>query len=174
MVTTIDKPRRDLRGSNTTLSYDRGKVIDLGDKKPFADAAKEMGLGVKDFTALYRNFGGKRRGGISRRPPPSKSELINALKDNTNREVADHYEVGYKTLVRWMKHYKMWDHIFTNEMLSLSDAARCLHVSRMTLSNWYRKGEVPGAVKVNETRVLVPRATVNMLILLHGDQFAHN
>ena len=172
-MVTLDAPR-DTRGSHTTLRYDRDKVLSLGDKMPFADAAKEMGLGTKDFTAIYRNYGGKRRGGISRRSPPSKTELTAALKKMTNREVAVHFDVGYKTLVRWLKSYEMLEYIFTNEMLSLSDAARLLNVSRMTLSNWYRKGEIPGAIKVNETRVLVPRATVNMLILLRGNEYANN
>lgn len=166
MVTLNDTPRS--RASHTTLSFDRDRVINLGDRKPFADAAKEMGIGTKDFVAMYRNYGGKRRGGISRRDIPSKTELIDAFKNKTNREVAEHFDVGYKTLVRWLRHYKLFDHIFTTDMVSLSNAARVLKVSRMTLSNWYRKGEIPGAVKVNETRVMVPKVTVNMLLLLHG------
>ncbi len=150
------------------ISLDKDRVLNLGDSMPFADAAKEVGTSTKNFTSLYRTFGGKRRGGISRRKAPTKTELVNAMKTMTNREAARHFNVGYKTLVRWLKLYKMHEHIFSNDMLSLSDAARLLKVSRMTLSNWYRKGEIPGAVKVNETRVLVPRATINMLLLLHG------
>lgn len=148
---------------------DRTKVLSLGDKKPFADAAAELGMGTKDFVTIYKTCGGTRR-----RPPPTKSELDNAFKTmTTNREVAEHFNVGYKTLVRWLKHHNLHQHVFTNDMMSLADAARLLNVSRMTLSNWYRKGEIPGAVKVNETRVMVPKATVNMLILLHGQQFAY-
>jgi hypothetical protein len=153
-----------------TTKLNRATILSLGDQKPFAEAAKEAGLRTKDFVTIYRNFGGTRRGGISRRQPPSKTDLVTAFKKMTNKQVADHFKVGYKTLIRWLKHYNLQQHVFTNDMLSLSDAARELKVSRMTLSNWYRKGEIPGAVKVNETRVMVPRATISMLILLHGSQ----
>jgi DNA-binding transcriptional regulator YiaG len=170
MITLEEAPRTRVRNS----PYDRSTILTLGDQMPFADAAAKVGLGTKDFVTIYRNYGGSRRGGISRRQPPTKSELVQAFKTMTNRQVADYFGVGYKTLVRWLKHYNLQQHVFTNDMLSLSDAARRLNVSRMTLSNWYRKGEIPGAVKVNETRVMVPRATVNMLILLHGQTFADN
>lgn len=153
---------------NQNISYNRNTVLRLGDSMPFREAAQKLGLGVKDFTALYRNFGGKRRGGISRRTPPEKKELVNCLKNMSNREVAEHYKVSYKTLVRWLKLYNLNEHLFSNDMLSLADTARVLNVSRMTVSNWYRNGEIPGAVKLNETRVMVPRATVNMLLLLRG------
>lgn len=170
MVTLEEAPRTRVR--NTSL--ERTHILSLGDQMPFADAAKEVGLGTKDFVTIYRNFGGSRRGGISRRQPPTKAELVSAFKTMTNKQVADHFGVGYKTLVRWLKFHNLQQHVFTNDMLSLSDAARLLNVSRMTLSNWYRKGEIPGAVKVNETRVMVPKATVNMLILLHGHSYADN
>lgn len=147
--------------------FDKSRVLNLGDSMPFADAAKEIGTSTKNFTSIYRNYGGTRRGGISRRKTPTKIELVGVMKLLTNREAARHFGVGYKTLVRWLKVHKMHEYIFSNDMLSLAHAARLLKVSRMTLSNWYRKGEIPGAVKVNETRVLVPRATIRMLLLLH-------
>lgn len=149
------------------LTFNRKKVLATGDAKPFPDAAKDFGIRTKDFVTIYRNFGGTRQTGMSKCQPPTKSELVVAFKNKTNREVAEHFGVGYKTLVRWLKHYNLVQHIFTNDMLSLAAAAKELKVSRMTLSNWYRKGEIPGAVKINETRVMVPRATVNMLKLLH-------
>lgn len=147
-------------------TIERSTIINLGDTKSFATAAKEVGMPPRSFVSLYRTLGGERRGCIGR-PPPSRKELIEALKTKTNREVAEHYGVGYKTLIKWIKNYKIQDHVFTPDMVSLATAAKMLKVSRMTLSNWYREGKVPGAVKLNETRVMVPKATVNMLLLIN-------
>jgi DNA invertase Pin-like site-specific DNA recombinase len=144
----------------------RSEIIALGDNKPFTSAAKEVGIAPRSFVSLYRTMGGERKGCIERKPP-GRRELVEALKAKTKREVAEHYEIGYKTLIKWIKNYKIRDQIFTPDMMSLARAARMLKVSRMTLSNWYREGKVPGAVKINDTRVMVPKATVNMLLLIN-------
>lgn len=147
-------------------NIEESTIINLGDTTSFAKAAKEVGMQPRSFVSLYRHLGGERRGCIGRQPPTRK-ELVAALKTKTNREVAEHYGVGYKTLIKWIRNYNIQDHVFTQDMVSLAIAARMLNVSRMTLSNWYREGKVPGAVKLNETRVMVPKATVNMLLLIH-------
>ena len=136
---------------------DCDKIIFLGDSKPFCIAAKEIGISTKEFSSLYRKLGGSRKGSIKRRPVPTKLELKETLKTRTHKQAAFDYSVSYKTLVRWMKKYDLFIFVYTTEMISLSDAARELKVSRMTLSNWYRKGSIVGAIKVNETRVMIPK-----------------
>ncbi len=151
-------------------TLDRKTILSLGDKLPFSSAAREVGVRTKDFVTIYRTNGGKRKGSLGKKNPPPRKKIVEALKKMTNKEVAIHFKVGYKTLVRWLKHYNLLQHVMVNDLMSLAEAARLINVSRMTLSNWYRKGEVPGAVKLNETRVMVPKATVKMLVMLHNNE----
>ena len=48
-------------------------------------------------------------------------------------------------------------------MISLARAATELGLSRTILSVWFRQGLIPGAQKVNATRVKIPRSAIEYL-----------
>jgi hypothetical protein len=92
-----------------------------------------------------------------RTPAPSKEELEAALKDHTHKEVCVIYGIKNGTLKRWLKELSLKNHLFESKsMYSLSAAAKLLGVSKMTLSIWFRKGLIQGAVKLNKTKVSIP------------------
>lgn len=142
------------------------RILYLARHLSFARAAAVCGVNERTFSNWFHEAAPQnpRRTGPRPRPMPPKEELERVLAIHTNQETARHYHVGYKTLVRWLRDYNLTHRLFDqSKMHCLADAARELRVSRMALSNWFRQGRLPGAVKVNKTRVLVPRETLCML-----------
>ncbi len=141
-------------------------ILSLAEKHSFAEAAEILGVHERTFSKWYRDIvpTANARSGPRPIPAPSKDELLDVLRTNTNQETADYFGVGYKTLARWMREYNIEDRLFDQEeMISLADAAREVKVSRMAMSNWFRAGMIPGARKLNGTRVMVPASSVKTI-----------
>lgn len=99
-----------------------------------------------------------------RKKAPPKEELINFLKTHTHKEAQEQYGVKESTFTRWLKELDLEDrHFYHDTMKSLASAAKQLHVSRMALSLWFRQGLIPGAKKVNSTRVMIPECSIHYL-----------
>jgi hypothetical protein len=142
------------------------RILWLASKYSFADAAALLGVHERTFSKWFHEAqpGLEHRSGPRPIPPPTKEELEDFLDTHTNQETADYFSVGYKTLARWLREYGIEDRLFDqDEMISLADAARELNVSRMAMSNWFRAGMIPGARKLNGTRVMVPKSSVETI-----------
>ncbi len=144
----------------------RGRILALARKYTFAEAAARLGVHASTFARWYHDARPDRPRRPGPRPlaPPSREELCRVLRTHTNRATADHFGVSGKTLNRWLREYGIEGRRFApGEMISLAGAARELNVSRMTLSNWFRDGLIPGARKLNGTRVMVPRSGIETI-----------
>jgi transposase-like protein len=144
-------------------------ILDLAGRYSFAKAAALLGVHERTFAKWYHKAlpGREHRSGPRPIPAPTKEELLAFLQTHTNQETADSFGVGYKTLARWLRQYNVVDRLFDqDEMISLADAARQVNVSRMTLSNWFRAGLIPGACKINGTRVMVPATSMAKIKLI--------
>jgi phage antirepressor YoqD-like protein len=95
---------------------------------------------------------------------PPKEELEQFLLVHTLKQAEEHYDVKTPTLRRWLEELDL-DHLHFDqkEMISLSRAAKELGLSRAILSQWFRKGKIPGAKKVNATRVKLTREAIRYL-----------
>jgi len=141
-------------------------ILKLASKYSFAEAADMLGVHERTFSKWYHDAlpGVEHRSGPRPIQAPDKEELLNILDTHTNQETANYYGVGYKTLARWLREYDIEDRLFDqDEMISLAEAARVVNVSRMAVSNWFRQGLIPGARKINGTRVMVPASSLQTL-----------
>jgi len=142
------------------------RILALARRYSFAEAAALLGVHERTFSKWYHDAvpGLEHRSGPRPIPPPTKDELLDYLDTHTNQETANFFQVGYKTLARWLREYNIEDRLFDqDEMISLADAARQLNVSRMAVSNWFRAGMIPGARKLNGTRVMVPKSSIETI-----------
>ena len=140
-------------------------IIVLANNHSFAEAAALLGVHERTFSHWFHTIIKKeRRVGPRPIPPPPKEELLSILATRSNQETAAYYKVGYKTLARWLREHNLKNRLFAkDQMISLADAARELNVSRMAMSNWFRQGRIPGARKINGTRVMVPASSLETL-----------
>jgi len=143
-------------------------ILALADELSFADAADLIGVHERTFSKWYHHAlpDIEHRSGPRPIEPPPKRKLLAILRTHSNQETADYFSVGYKTLARWLREYEIEDRLFDqDEMISLAEAARTMNVSRMAMSNWFRAGLIPGARKLNGTRVMVPASSLQTLQL---------
>jgi transposase len=162
--------------TRTLQAPDKEQLERLAADYSFAEAAAMLGVHERTFSRWYNeafpSVNPEHKSGPRPIQPPPKKHLLEVLASCTNQQTAEHFGVGYKTLARWLKEYDIEDRLFDqDEMLCLADAAREIGVSRMTLSNWFRLGQLPDAKKINGTRVMVPKSTVRKLKAKYGKTY---
>lgn len=146
---------------------DKEYIVALGDRYSLERAAELCGVHVSTFAKWWRNAvpDSKRKTGKKPSvPPPTKTELLEALKDRSNTEAAEYFGVSYHTFNKWLKDYNITSRYFDHDrMVSLAELARIMGLSRMAVSRRFRLGQIPGAKKVNGTRVSVPASILQRL-----------
>lgn len=96
---------------------------------------------------------------------PPKEELEKYLQSHTLTEARNNYNVKKTTMDKWLEKLELkqdfqFDH---GKMISLAKAAKEVGVSRTMASKWFKKNLIPGAKKVNSTRVVVPENAVALM-----------
>ena len=139
------------------------ELLDFLDTHTNQEASIHYGVSDKTFTRwlrYYRVFHKLRE----RKEAPPKAELELFLQKHTLKEAEEFYDIKTPTLRRWLRERDLEHlHFDQKHMLSLAHAAREIGVSRTMLSIWFRQGQIPGAVKVNATRVKLPRSAIEYL-----------
>lgn len=139
------------------------ELLDFLDNHTNQKASEHYNVSDKTFTRWLRSYNilHKLR---DRKDAPPKEELEKYLKTHTLKEAEEYYEVKTPTLQRWLDELGLGHlHFDQKSMISLARAAEELGLSRTVLSVWFRKGLIRGAVKVNATRVSIPRSEVEYL-----------
>lgn len=95
-------------------------------------------------------------------PAPPEKELKEYLENHTILDAIEKYGANKTTMERWLKELGLdkdfhFDH---SNMISLAKAAEEVGVSRSMASLWFNEGLIPGARKVNATRVQVPASSI--------------
>ena len=125
--------------------------------KSKAMAAKILGVHIDTLDKWYELYFGNM-------PPyevrkPSKDELLTSYRNEGKGATMKKYGVSATVLGQWLDEYQII-HDASPGYVKLSEAARRMGVSKMALSVRYRKGQLPGAIKIGPQTVVVPISTV--------------
>lgn len=135
----------------------------------YARAAEFVGVHKRTFAGWARELGCSRLRGRRPTPLPPAEVVSRAAHRYGNHGAAGFLGVSYKTFCVWLSHYGLEETKFdSKEMLSLADAAREFGVTRAAVSKWFRDGKLPGATKINRTRVMIPRETITLFRQARG------
>lgn len=146
------------------------ELLDFLDDHTNQQGSEFYQVSDKTFTRWLREYGilHKLR---ERKDAPPKEELEEFLKIHTLKDAEEHYDIKTPTLRRWLEEAELQHlHFDQKSMISLASAARELGLSRTILSVWFRNGWIPGAQKVNATRVKIPQSSLDYLKLLREDE----
>lgn len=159
------------RGKSSFPIPPKETIEELRKNCSMLEAANRLNVSYDTFKKWFYHYfpDVERRPGINNVPMPSKKELETLLQDNPNISIiAEKYQVCKETVRRWMKKLEIEQQRF----YTLSDVARMLNVSRMCMSVKWRKGELPGAVKLENNRVVIPESTFLKLKEMYEPYFA--
>ena len=131
------------------------QALSMGKSK--AAAAKLLGVHIDTLDKWYELYFGNTPSYQVRKP--SKDELLNSYKNDGKGATMKKYGISAAVLSQWLDEFEII-HDSSPNYIKLSEAARRMGLSKMTLSVRYRKGQLPGAVKIGPQTVMVPISTV--------------